>query len=165
MSKSFEYYDNWRNEIVECPKCGWKGRVQDGAQREFRELFDYCCPHCVQNVILAVVSYPTVEQIRQAARDGNAEAIRELPRVAYTESRTQRFAREKLRSPNELPDIGGGKRFDVLLDTHEMHLRSPSEEAYTEYSGRRECGATIVLAGNRNSTLPSPRHLFPTPKC
>jgi hypothetical protein len=129
MSKSFQYYDNWRNEVVECPKCGWKGRVQDGTQRDFQELFDYCCPSCVGNVILAMVSYPTVQQIEQAAKDGNAEAIRGLPEIACSESRNQRFEREKLRSANQLPDLDGGNRFDVLLDTVE-HSGDPDDESW-----------------------------------
>jgi hypothetical protein len=128
MSDSFSYYSNWRSEIVTCPKCGWKGCVQDGKIRYFGELLDCCCPRCVlDHVILAMVGYPTGRETKEVAEAGNSEAIRELARIEFSQSRTARFHREKLEDANELPDIDGDDALDFVLDTDEGSGRRDGE--------------------------------------
>lgn len=64
---------------LECPSCGWKGATGDGSMQLHDELFDVSCRSCGQ--MLLIVSYPTVEQTRDAAAAGNVAAQAELRRI------------------------------------------------------------------------------------
>lgn len=124
MSKTFEYYSNWRNEVVTCPNCAWQGRVDDGNQRYFHELLDSCCPQCGR--IVAIVMYPTNDNVRAAAQAGHPEAIRNLAGVERMEARWERFDREKLKTPDQLPNLWGKDDLDFVLDTDDE--RTPDRE-------------------------------------
>jgi hypothetical protein len=102
----FNYYDDWRNSIVTCPVCGWQGRWEKASINYHRDLIDAECPKCVSPTsMLAIVPYPTGAETKQAAKDGNAEAGRELGLVLKRENRLQAFERDKLKAVEQLPDL------------------------------------------------------------
>lgn len=77
--KVLRYYQYEATAPITCPVCGWRGSGEDADRGMFAELFDLSCPRCDQ--MLLVVGYPTLGEIEQAARDGNAEARSELTRI------------------------------------------------------------------------------------
>jgi hypothetical protein len=68
MSKHFNYYSDWASVILECPRCHWKGTFNEGNVGYFEELMDCSCPECdfFETPILAIVSYPTPEEMRSS---------------------------------------------------------------------------------------------------
>lgn len=46
------------------------------SKEPFSELMDFSCPSCDKMIL--IVSYPTLEEIEQAAAYGNTEAIAQL---------------------------------------------------------------------------------------
>ena len=81
MSKLHAYYSDWRNKLLTCPVCGWTDRAARGELRYFRELLDVVCPQCADDVILAIVPYPTRSETLHAANAGILEAISEMRRT------------------------------------------------------------------------------------
>jgi hypothetical protein len=75
-----EYFDD-PEERFTCPRCRWSGPRNSMAFEIFDALFEIRirCPACGRRI--GVVSYPTENQVREAARAGNAEAIRTLERI------------------------------------------------------------------------------------
>jgi len=63
-ARSFGYYDKWRDEVLVCPRCGWRGKFEEGLVEYYETLMDCSCPSCdvLQAPILAVVHYPSPEQ-------------------------------------------------------------------------------------------------------
>jgi hypothetical protein len=55
--------------------------------------------------MLAIVSYATADETKQAAKEGNPEAMRELGRVVQSETRRESFERDKLKTVEQLPDL------------------------------------------------------------
>ena len=80
-AKQVKYYDYDRSEPVECG-CGWSG-LPGAYEDYFHELLDVTCPDC--DSMLLIVPFPTYEQTRAAAADGNEEAIAELQRIEERE--------------------------------------------------------------------------------
>ena len=72
--------DYWEQYVEEsrlsCPACGWQGDNGEAVKELHEELFDLSCPRCEK--MLLIVSYPTLEQTREAAERGNAEALEAL---------------------------------------------------------------------------------------
>lgn len=102
----FNYYDDWRNALLTCPVCGWQGRWEQAEINHHSELMDAECPQCESHPpMLAIVAYATGDETKQAAKAGNAEAIRELGRVVQRESRLETFERDKLKTVEQLPDL------------------------------------------------------------
>lgn len=102
----FKYYDDWRNAILTCPVCGWQGRWEQANVNHYSELMDAECPKCESAApMLAIVSYATAAETKQAAAEGNAEAGRELGAILKMESRRETFERDKLKSIDQLPDL------------------------------------------------------------
>jgi len=84
----FNYYDDWRNSILTCPVCGWQGRWEQADINHYSELMDAECPKCDSHPpMLAIVSYATGAETKQAAKEGNPEAVKELGRVLQRERR------------------------------------------------------------------------------
>lgn len=71
-----EYFDDWRKETWTCRGCGWTGPEKEASVEIFAELMELNCPQCDGR--LAVISFPTLQQIKNAADDGNEEAQRML---------------------------------------------------------------------------------------
>ena len=100
--RRFNYFDDWKDETLECPKCHWRGAFEQGSVEYYDELMDCHCPRC--NVfdapMLAIVSYPTLEELRA---NPEKPGIREY--VQRIDAGWDKFEREKLREPEQLPDI------------------------------------------------------------
>lgn len=102
----FNYYDDWRNSILTCPVCGWQGRWEQANINHHSELMDAECPKCDSHPpMLAIVSYATGAETKQAAKAGHPEAMRELGRVLQREQRLESFERDKLKTVEQLPDL------------------------------------------------------------
>ncbi len=65
----------WRTDRVACP-CGWQGDPRAMSMELHEEVTDYSCPSC-ESTLLTVV-HPDIDQVRQAAADGNDEARQQL---------------------------------------------------------------------------------------
>ena len=67
------------------------------------------CPRCDRGV--GFVVFPTLKETELAAAQGNNESIRDLPEkrawIKRLENRMARFEKEKLRSPDQLPELAG----------------------------------------------------------
>lgn len=75
-----DYWEQYDEEVpLPCPSCGWSGRTGDADISLHDELFDVCCPRCER--MLLIVNYPTLEQTRAAAQNGNEAARRDLVRL------------------------------------------------------------------------------------
>lgn len=69
----FQYDDD---AALGCFRCDWTGTGRRAARHYFDELFDVRCPDC--QTMLVIVSYPTVAELKEAAAQGNSEAIAEM---------------------------------------------------------------------------------------
>jgi hypothetical protein len=98
------YFGGWREETYRCPLCHWEGAGALCEQGEAsRDSFEIVCPECGEKV--GAVMFPTVEECRlnwdrvDDARKRQVEAV---------EIFSKRFEERKLKSADQLPDIGGG---------------------------------------------------------
>jgi hypothetical protein len=101
-AQRFNYFDDWKTEILECPKCHWRGTFEQGSVEYYDELMDCSCPNCpvLDAPMLAIVSYPTLEELRA---NQDKPGIREY--VEQIDAGLDKFAGEKLREPEQLPEI------------------------------------------------------------
>lgn len=61
------YFDNWQDEVLVCPRCGWRGKFKEGSVTYYRDLMDCGCPSCstpIDTPLLAIVWHPTVEEAK-----------------------------------------------------------------------------------------------------
>jgi len=65
----------WRSDEIACA-CGWRGDSRAMAMELHEEVTDYACPDC--ECTLLIVSHPGIDQVRQAAAEGNLEARQQL---------------------------------------------------------------------------------------
>jgi hypothetical protein len=65
----------WRSDEIACV-CGWRGDSRAMAMELHEEVTDYACPAC--ECMLLIVSHPSLDQVRQAATEGNLEASQQL---------------------------------------------------------------------------------------
>jgi hypothetical protein len=65
----------WRSDEITCA-CGWCGDSRAMVMELHEEVTDYACPSCES--MLLIVSHPDIEQVRQAAAEGNPEASQQL---------------------------------------------------------------------------------------
>ena len=95
------YYDNWRNEEFDCPKCKWHGLGSALALGDYNlDCAERVCPVCEE--LITIVMHPTIKESR-ANWDKVSEWDRRL--IEAAEARHADFARRKLREPSQLPDI------------------------------------------------------------
>ncbi len=102
-ARHFNYFDDvWKTEVLECPKCHWLGTFQQGSVEYHDELMDCSCPKCdvFKTPMLAIVNYPTLEELRA---NQDKPGIREY--VERIDDGFDKFEREKLREPEQLPEI------------------------------------------------------------
>jgi hypothetical protein len=111
MAKMFNYYDDWRSVILECPRCHWSGKFDDGDVGYFRELMDCSCPKCdfLETPMLAIVSYPTLKEMHSSGDPASIRQAEEIQRF------WQDFESKKLKSKEQLPDIDASS-FTLLWD-------------------------------------------------
>lgn len=68
----------WRSERIACA-CGWEGDSGKMRMELHEEVTDYACPACESTLL--IVSHPDIDQVRQAAAQGNVEAQQQLALV------------------------------------------------------------------------------------
>ena len=63
----FKYFENWKTEVLTCPKCGWKGTFEEGDREYYSTLMDSSCPKCDWNSspVLAIVRYPSMQETEE----------------------------------------------------------------------------------------------------
>jgi hypothetical protein len=109
MGKICKYYSDWQHEAFTCSQCGWTGTVGFGDLEAGDVAAIIECPKCYRSV--GVVLYPSLQETREAAAQGNEEAIKALPslesRIERNWELLHRFEREKIRSADQLPDLDG----------------------------------------------------------
>jgi len=81
MPRYVNYYDDWRESAITCEQCGWRGIGGQTSQSEvFEQLYERDCPICAERLL--VVSFPTLDEVAEAAKRGVPEAIRELETIS-----------------------------------------------------------------------------------
>ena len=100
----FRYYDDWKSTVLECPRCRWKGKFDQGRVELYDSLMDSSCPQCswLDAPILAIVSYPTIQESEQHWPELTEEERR------HVTTRTQFLARWDatcLKAPEQLPEL------------------------------------------------------------
>jgi hypothetical protein len=65
----------WRSDEITCA-CGWRGDSRAMSMELHEEVTDYACPAC--ECTLLIVSHPSIDQVRQAAAEGDLEASQQL---------------------------------------------------------------------------------------
>ncbi len=107
MGRVCKYYSDWQHETFTCSECGWTGTVSHSDLEAGDVAAIIECPKCYRS--LGVVLYPNLQETREAAAQGNEEAINALPsfetRVEHNWELLARFDQEKLRSPDQLPNL------------------------------------------------------------
>lgn len=103
-ARQLDYYSLRPSRRFQC-KCGWVGPFSDLEREVFDELFDASCPTC--GTMLAIVSFPTADDVHRVARQGNGEAQKELRSVNEREAFLARYSASELVRPDQLPDIEG----------------------------------------------------------
>ena len=109
MGRVCKYYSDWQHEVFACSHCGWTGTVghRDLEVGDVAAIIE--CPKCYKS--LGVVLYPNLQETKEAAAQGNAEAIKALPafetRIKQNWELLDRFEQEKLRSADQLPNLDG----------------------------------------------------------
>lgn len=145
-----EYFDDWRKETWACRSCAWTGPEKEASVEILSELMELNCPQC--NGRLAVISFPTAQQISKAAEEGNTEALSMLPQVTAAEefTKSQRTSRRRL---SRLPKIKGDHlEFTLDLEASSdwmnpewLFLKCNGEEIYREPSGFEHWEAVIKI--------------------
>ena len=122
MAKHFGYYDDWKTEVLQCPKCGWKGTFEEGSVEQHNELMDCSCPECdwLETPMLAIVSYPTTGESRANWESLSGEKKEE---VELVERLRADFEKKKLCEATSLPDIQETS-FVLHWDFHHAGLES-----------------------------------------
>jgi len=117
-ARQFKDFDDYKSEILECPKCHWRGTFEQASVEYHDELMDCSCPKCdvFDAPMLAIVSYPTLEQLRA---NQDKPGIREY--VERIDAGLDKFAREKLRGPEQLPEISD-ESFTLMWDFEDHGL-------------------------------------------
>jgi hypothetical protein len=109
MGKVRKYYSDWQYEIFACAECRWTGTVshKDLEAGDVAAIIE--CPKCYRS--LGVVLYPNLQETKEAAANGNEEAIKALPsfecRIKDNWKLLERFDHEKLRRADQLPALDG----------------------------------------------------------
>jgi hypothetical protein len=106
-ARLYRYFDGYRSETFHCPSCSWAGGFEQLEQEQYRDLFDGSCPQCEK--MLMIVSYPTAEEIRKAAADGNEKAQQMLPAAKQREDLDAAFDSDGLKNADQLPDLPGNE--------------------------------------------------------
>jgi hypothetical protein len=111
-TKLFNYFDDYKTPVLECPTCHWRGTFEQGSVEYHAELADSRCPNCdfFDAPMLAIVSYPTLEEARaRSDRPGIREWVQAIDRGL------DEFEAQKLRTPEQLPEISADN-FTLVWD-------------------------------------------------
>lgn len=113
VARHLTYYEFDENARLACSSCGWVGPGTDADTNYFKELFDLRCPRCERMIL--IVAYPTIDETKAAAAHGNVRAIADMEQVDRIEEFERRFERERLRRPQQLPEVEG-ERLQFVWD-------------------------------------------------
>jgi hypothetical protein len=109
MGRVCKYYSDWQHETFTCSQCGWTGTVGFEDLEVGDEAAIIECPKCYRN--LGVVLYPNLQDTKEAAAQGNQEAIAALPgfrqRVKHNEELLVAFEAARIASVDQLPELDG----------------------------------------------------------
>ena len=103
-ARQFSYYSNWETETLTCPQCGWQGTFNEGDTELYEELMDSSCRQCDEAPMLAIVSYPTLEEM-EANFDKLSPA--EQQSLKKRKAFLKRLDAEELKPDSPLPDLPG----------------------------------------------------------
>lgn len=98
--------------MVRCDRCEWRG--EGGPHEElFEQLLDVTCPNCGSTLL--VVVFPTLDETRAAASEGNERAIAYLPEFEARREWHDRARATLHTDENQLPELSGD-RLDIKWD-------------------------------------------------
>ena len=104
-NSNLNYY-NFEASRVHCNGfggCGWRGLGKETETELFDELFKFFCPKC--GIGIGLVAYPFESETRDAADQGNPEAISELAGIERGKIQAEKILRSQISQINELNDI------------------------------------------------------------
>lgn len=63
-ARMLDYFAPWKEEVLTCPRCHWRGRFEEGMVDHYDSLMDCTCPACpgLEGPILAIVPFPTARE-------------------------------------------------------------------------------------------------------
>ena len=134
MARIFNWFDSWKSERLDCPKCGWQGQIDMGSTNEFDELLDFCCPKC--DTMLAIINYPTQDEVRE-----NQDKLSAAEKASYAAQMEHdaEFSKNHLESPSQLPVIEA----DPLILVWDIEFDSGGETAGPSYTTIKHEGQVI----------------------
>ena len=99
-----DWYAPDRETRVFTCTCGWSGRLADMSDGEFSwDLVVQECPDCFRSLVIR--GRPDYAEVREAARRGDPQAIRDLPGAEVGEAAHQRAKAMELKSTDQLPEL------------------------------------------------------------
>jgi len=147
---ALNYFTEAKGRDWSCSACGWNGSFNATSTELFNDLFETNCPSC--GARLAIVLYPTQEDILVAAEKGDTEAQSMLDRVAFADewAKDQKRSRRNLK---RLPKIEGDSLEFSLIPSASRDWMNPEwlillcngEEIYREPSGFEHWQAIIEI--------------------
>ncbi len=100
-SKPKSGYYEFQQGIQTC-RCGWTGLGSEtGVYESFDDLYEVAYPKCEEKI--GICEYPYSWEVKANPAANKVDKLM----VEVMESRDVRFEREKLKSPDQLPDIDG----------------------------------------------------------
>ena len=93
MAKIVQSLDTDLDEVITCSSCGWSGRIGDNME-VYSEVADVTC---VCGRMLLIMQFPTIDEVKKAAAEGNPKARRELQHFLKIERYAERFQELKLK--------------------------------------------------------------------
>jgi hypothetical protein len=124
---------------MSCPECNWSGVTSDTYEL-FNELPELRCPMCDKK-LGPLHLYPTIDEIRAAAADGNPRAIAELGSAEQLEKRWRRAETLELRNPDQLPEVPGS---NSLFATWSLQ-REPDDHYVVLRVGEQELARELAI--------------------
>lgn len=134
MTKMFNWFDNWKAESLDCPKCEWEGVIDMDSTDEFDELLDFRCPKC--NTMLAIINFPALDEVREHWDELSAE---EKSIYGKRMELDAEFEKTHLESPAQLPEIAD----DPLILVWDIEFDSRGESAGPTYTTIKHEGQVI----------------------
>ncbi|MGV8959668.1 MAG: hypothetical protein ACOH1V_04705 [Stenotrophomonas sp.] len=70
------YQPGWRDQTHTCAACEWHGTSRQMEMELHDEQTEYSCPGCEHPLL--IVLHPSLQQLKDAAAQGHAEALEQL---------------------------------------------------------------------------------------